>query len=176
MGVEQWRDISGYEGLYQVSNQGRIKALAKVDSGGKYWPEKIVKPIRQHSGYLHVGLWWGGKCKQSRIHRLVAQAFLPNPENKTHVNHLNEKKDDNRVENLQWATPKENTNYGACIEKRARKKSKKVKRIAADGTEKIYASITAALIDNGISPRNGHISQCCKGKQKTAYGYVWRYF
>ena len=92
MGVEQWRDISGYEGLYQVSNQGRIKALAKVDSGGKYWPEKIVKPIRQHSGYLHVGLWWGGKCKQSRIHRLVAQAFLPNPENKTHVNHLNEKR------------------------------------------------------------------------------------
>ena len=168
---EEWRDVKGYEGLYQVSNLGRIKALEKVDTGGKRWPEKIISPIKQHSGYMHVGLWWGGECKQSRVHRLVAEAFIPNPENREQVNHLNENKADNRACNLEWATPKENTNYGHCIAKRRLGRIRAV--IREDG--KYYESITEALRDMGASLRDGHISQCCKGKQKTAYGYKWRY-
>lgn len=169
--IEEWRDIKGYEGLYQVSNLGRIKALAKIDTGGKCWPEKILSPIKQHSGYYHVGLWWGGQCKQSRVHRLVAEAFIPNPDGKGQVNHLNEDKSDNRARNLEWATARENTNYGQCIAKRKRGRMKAVVR----GDGKYYESITEALKDLGASLRDGHISQCCKGKQHTAYGYCWRY-
>ena len=120
---EEWKAVPGFEDLYEISNLGRLKALAKkvnTWNGGRACQEKLVKPIIQHSGYAHVGLWRNQKCKQARLHRLVAEAFCPNddPEHKTQVNHLNEDKLDNRACNLQWVTPKENTRYGNCIAKR----------------------------------------------------------
>lgn len=161
---------------------GRIKCLARKATSGMTLKEQIIKPILQHSGYCHVGLWRGGVCKQARVHRLVAEAFLPNPENKPTVNHLNEDKTDNRACNLEWATYKENTVYGNCVEKRTANRNMNapnrrmaVIRIDKDGNEVEFSSITEALKALGKSAKDGHISQCCKGKQKTAFGYRWKY-
>ena len=93
--MEQWRDIEGFDGLYQVSNQGRVKSL-------KYGKEKILKGVKSCNGYLTVGLCKDGKEVRKYIHRLVAEAFLPNPQNLPQVNHKDEDKTNNCVENLEW--------------------------------------------------------------------------
>ena len=179
---EQWKPIEGYESIYQVSNMGRVRRLAGVASNGRPLKAQIIKPIIQHSGYCHVGLWRGGVCDQRRVHRLVAEAFIPNPDNKPTVNHLNEDKQDNRACNLEWATVQENTVYGSCIERRTanRKVGAANRRTSVigtdkDGNERVFDSIANASEYVGASRNDGHISQCCKGKQKTAYGYKWRY-
>lgn len=105
---EQWRNIVGYNGNYQVSNYGRIKRN-----------EHILKPDYNSSGYLRVGLRKDGKTKKELIHRLVAEAFLDNPSNLPVVNHINEDKEDNRVSNLQWSSVKDNLNYGTLQERKA---------------------------------------------------------
>jgi hypothetical protein len=177
---ELWKDIEGYEGLYQVSNMGRVKALAKKTktwTGTKSWPERILKPIIQHSGYAHVGLWRQQKCKQSRVHRLVAAAFCMNddPVHKTQVNHLNENKLDNRASNLCWATPQENTCYGTGIARRIYGRERAVECYSSDGVVERFRSQAEANAWCGIARNDGHIAACCKGRQKTAYGYRWRY-
>lgn len=179
---EVWKDIDGFVGLYQVSNLGRIKALkkkTKTHNGTKTWPERIVKPIVLHSGYADVGLWRNGTCKRSRVHRLVAYAFCPNDATlfKDQVNHKNENKLDNRAENLEWVTPKENTNFGTCIARRIYGRIAPVDcldRLTGD-VLKTFKSQADANAWCGVARNDGHISQCCKGMQKTAYGYRWQY-
>ena len=179
---EVWKDIVGFEGVYQVSTLGRVRRLGAYDTNGRWCKPQLIQPILQHSGYCHVGLWRGQVCKQRRVHRLVAEAFIPNPEGKPTVNHLNENKQDNRVENLEWATYRENTVYGSCVERRtanrretAPNRRMRVKSIDKHGNIEYYNSISDALRKLGKNPRDGHISQCCKGKQKTAVGKRWEY-
>lgn len=107
---EIWKDIDGFEGIYQVSTTGRVKHL---NYRGRN-VDKFLTPQRQRNGYFTVVLYNGGIYKTVSIHRLVAQAFITNddPINKTQVNHINEDKSDNRAENLNWMTPKENSNWG----------------------------------------------------------------
>lgn len=100
---EVWKDIEGYEGLYQVSNMGNVKSVG-------YGKERVLKFGKNNDGYLRVVLYKEGKGKTHKVHRLVAQAFIPNPENKEQIDHLNTIRTDNRVENLRWVTPKENNN------------------------------------------------------------------
>ena len=99
MSNEVWKDIVDYEGLYQVSNLGRVKSLFRY--------KRILKPQKDIHGYLKVGLYKNGKCKLFNIHKLVANAFIENPNNYKYVNHKDENKLDNRIENLMLLTPSE---------------------------------------------------------------------
>ena len=107
---EVWKDIVGYEGLYQVNNLGKIKSLKRVDNNNHIVKEKILKGCYDKDGYLKVILY-NGKNKTYRVHRLVAQTFIPNPDNKPQVNHISGNKKDNSIQNLEWVTSKENVNH-----------------------------------------------------------------
>ncbi len=109
---EIWKDIEGYEGYYQVSNLGRVRSLTREVRCGnsiRVFRERIRKPQIMSKGYYQLALLKNGKDKRFLIHRLVAYAFIPNPENKTEVNHINGVKTDNNVENLEWVTSRENS-------------------------------------------------------------------
>ena len=113
MEEEIWKPIKEFEGYYEVSNMGRVRSLNYKRTGKK----KILKNIEDYKGYLEVGLTKNGKRKQFKVHRLVAKAFIPNPENKPCIDHINTIKSDNRVENLRWVTYKENSNNEKTLEK-----------------------------------------------------------
>ena len=115
---EIWKDIKGFEGLYQVSNYGLVRSLR--DNHGRA-RELILKPKMNRGGYLYVALWKDGKSMTCRIHRLVAEAFLPNPLGLPQVNHIDEDKTNNRVENLEWCDVKYSVNYGTGVERRSRR-------------------------------------------------------
>ena len=121
MKEEIWRPIEGYEGLHEVSSYGRVKSLEKsyIRKNGiiDHKSERILIPIKDKDGYLQVNLHCNGKQYQRKIHRLVAQAFLPNPYNLPQVNHKDEDKTNNRVDNLEWCDAKYNMNYGSCIDR-----------------------------------------------------------
>lgn len=180
---EIWKDIEGFEGLYQVSNLGRVKALKRsfvIGNGGivKH-EENILKERKYKSGYCYVGLYKNGKEKKFKIHRLVAQAFIPNPENKPEIDHVNTVRDDNRVENLRWCTRKENFANPITHERRKINieilHSLKYKPVLQYSKEGIlvarYDSATHAARLNGFSQQN--ISHCCLGKRKSASGFIW---
>jgi hypothetical protein len=176
---EVWKDIKGYEGLYQVSNLGRVKSLERIiikKNGLKQTiRERILKPFTSPKGYLQVSLHnINGKNKTAKVHRLVCEAFHENPENKPCVNHIDEDKADNRAFNLEWVTAKENSNHGTRSERVAKALSKPVGQYTLDGNLiKIWQSTHEVERQLGFS--NGNIINAIRGRQKTAYGYVWKY-
>lgn len=164
--VEVFIDIKGYEGLYQVSNYGRVRSLNYNHTG----ETRVLKPRKDTKGYLLVHLCKNGKQKNCKIHRLVATAFIPNPDELPCVNHIDECKTNNIVTNLEWCTVKYNTNYGTAIERR----SKRVYQYTKDGSfVRSYPSQMEAERQTGYD--DGYISNCCNGKRKSAYGYRWSY-
>ena len=178
MTKEVWLDVKGYEGLYQVSSDGRVKSLERkfIDKIGRerYVKERILKPVIDRYGYLLVSLYAGGKQKNHTVHRLVCEAFHENPDNKPQVNHINEIKTDNRASNLEWATARENSNFGTRNERLGKARSKPVAQYAQDGELiKVWPSTMEVERQAGFS--NGNISQAANGKYKHAYGFIWKY-
>lgn len=175
---EIWKDIEGWGGMYQVSNMGRVKSLERtVWNGRGYYKtvhERILKPKKDKDGYLQVQLWKEGKCKWYKIHRLVSQAFLANPQNLPEVNHINEIKSDNHVDNLEWVTCKENLNHGTRNQRISEKKSKPVIAInKVSGLIMYWNSAKEASRVLGIA--KSHICNCLKGRAKSAGNFYWYY-
>ena len=178
---EEWRDVVGYEGLYQVSSMGRVKSLErKVPKGygERTVKERILKPKTNRYGYLIVGLYAGGKRKMFFVHRLVCQAFHDNPDNKLDVNHINENKTDNRACNLEWCTRRENVNHGTRNVRAgkaiAKALSKPVGQYTLDGDlVKVWQSTSEVERQTGFS--QGNISEVANGNRKTAHGFIWKY-
>ena len=158
---EIWKDKKDYEGHYQVSNLGRVKSI-------KFGKEIILK---QHirGGYYSVVLSKNGILKIFKVHRLVAEVFLPNPNNYKEVNHKDENKANNVVTNLEWCDRKYNQNYGT----RTEKCSKKVYQYTLDGKFVKEWKSTAECGMNGYN--YGNVAACCRGKLKTYKGFIWRY-
>lgn len=175
MKKEEWRDIKGYEGLYQISSWGRVKSMNYLKTG----KEKIRSLNNGKDGYLLINLSKNGESKRFRVHRLVAMAFIPNPDNLPEVNHKDENKLNNCVSNLEWCTAKYNQNYGTCrkriLEKVINGKcSKTVLQCDLDGN--IIAEYPSGKeVKRKLGFCNSLISMCCSGKYKYAYGYIWRY-
>ena len=172
---EIWKDIPNYEGLYQVSNLGRIKSLERIDAiGNRLLKEKFLKPRLNNNGYYRVSLWKQSIEKFYYIHRLVFEAFNGQIPENMQVNHINEIKADNRLSNLNLMTRKENINFGTGIERRAKSKSKPVLQFDLnDNLIKEFPSLMQVYRELGFSFQ--YISACCKGKYKTADGYKWKY-
>ena len=163
---EIWKDVRDYEGLYAVSNLGRIKRV--VGKGCK--KERIIKP-NLVQGYCQVRLSKDGIVKPLYLHRIILEAFNPiEGMDKLDCNHRNENKEDNCLNNLEWLSHKENVNYGTRNERAAATLSKAVRCI---DDKKIFPSITEASRQTGIDI--GSISQCCNGKRKSAGGKHWMF-
>lgn len=161
--MEIYKDIEGYEQLYQISNYGNVKSL-------KYNKEKILKPAKLKNGYLQVTLCKEEKRKQHYIHRLVGEAFIDNPNNYKQVNHKDENPANNNVSNLEWCTNEYNINYGTRNQRVAEKTSKQVLCLE---TGVIYPSTQEVERQLGFLQCN--ISRCCTGKYKQAYGFHWSF-
>lgn len=190
---EIWKDINGYEGIYQVSNLGKVKSISReVKHKGLFGNKEIChikeKILSQNTdgkrGYLKVSLIKNGKTKHYFVHRLVAMAFIENTHNKEQVNHINGIKTDNTVKNLEWCTNKENLQHSwkkglRSIDKSYYKgkehhNSLGVKQYDKQGIFiKEWYCINDAM--KSLNKRGSGISRCCKGQNKTAYGYKWKY-
>lgn len=164
---EEFRSVKGYEGLYEVSNYGRVRSLKDNNGQARIL---VLKPSLDKDGYEHLQLYRNSKHKTYKVHRLVAEAFIPNPLGLPCVNHKDEVKSNNHVWNLEWCTVKYNTNYGTAIERI----SKRVYQYTKDGSfVRSYASTREVQRRTGIPHSN--ICACCLGKYKTMYGYRWSY-
>ena len=178
MEKEIWKDIEGYKGLYQVSNLGRVKSLDKLkkvrNNGLQPIKEKILRNRYNEKGYSIVCLCKNGEHKDCRVHRLVASAFIPNPNNLPQVNHKDENPKNNCVDNLEWCTAQYNSTYGTRIERITEKNRIRILQFTKQG-EFICKWDSAREIERELGFSHQGIGMCCKGKCKSVYGYKWRY-
>jgi hypothetical protein len=176
---EEWRDIVGYEGYYQVSSCGRVRSVdRKIKTGRGYISchvkGKIMKIKVHRTGYLEVSLSINGKSKTHKVHRLVSAAFIPNPQNHKEVNHKDENKANNNVDNLEWCTSKYNANYGERNRKSALARSKGIVQIDARGIAVAkYDSLTNAGKSVGGNAQG--VFLCANNIIKKYKGYIWKY-
>lgn len=180
---EVWKDVLGYEGLYQVSNLGRVKSLFREvhykDGRIGHFPEMILRQGTNHKGYKVVYLSKSSSKKTALVHRLVAKAFIPNPNSLPQINHKDEDKVNNTADNLEWCNAKYNNNYGGYRERMSKTLTngplaKSTQQFDLKGKLiKVWPSTIEIQRQLGFFASN--IQKCCVGKIKTAYGYKWRY-
>ena len=154
------KDIEEYEGLYSITPDGKVWS---------HYSNKFIKPTILKSGHYNVDLYKNGIRKHKYIHRLVAQAYIPNPNNYEYINHKDENPSHNYVDNLEWCTKQYNDNYGTVRKRQGESKGFQVKCIE---TNVVYVSYHEAARQTGISATN--ICRCCNNKRKTAGGYHWK--
>lgn len=163
MTIEVFKKISGT--MYSVSNMGNIKNdLTK----------RILKPKKSSSGYYYIDLWVNGIVGQKSIHRLVAEYFVDNPNQYNEVNHIDEDKTNNIAINLEWCTHLQNIRHGTALQRKAQNKQIKVRQFTKDG-EFIKEFNSCKEAEEFFGKSSSNISNCCRGKLKTTYGYVWKY-
>jgi len=172
---EIWLPVEGYEGIYEISDFGRVRSLNYKLTG----ETRILRLRKNKDGYLQVDLRKDGKKKTFKVHRLVALAFVPNMFGLNEVNHINEDKTDNREENLMWCDSKENINWGTRNQ-RVREKntngkcSKPLLQFSKSG-DFIQDWPSASEVERVLGFFQGGISMCCLGKTKSYKGFVWKY-
>lgn len=175
--VEQWKPIPGYEGLYMVSSNGRVKSLDRFsyrkDGRTNLYRSRFMSLSSDTKGYKRVGLTKNGKTTGYLVHRLVAEAFIPNPDSLPQVNHINEIKDDNRVENLEWVSCADNVNHATGKIRCGKAHEFPVIMIDDDGKCTEFTSASAAARELGIVSQG--IQSCCAGRFDTYKGFRWRY-
>ena len=179
--IEEWRPVVGFEGLYEVSNIGRVRSLTRY--------KKVIKPRITNSGYYQYQLWHKGVCRVGSAHRLVAQAFIPNPDNKPVVNHIDENKLNNSVDNLEWVSHAENCRYGTAITRRTKHFDYSKRRVNNAGQIAACSKPIAQYTKDGHFMRNwksasecakthgwqvSNIRRSCKNKFATAYGFKFK--
>lgn len=164
--IEEWREIPEYEGHYLVSNCGRVKSLYWNKPHGRMLSQKTDK-----DGYKEVSLHKNGKQTTKKVHRLVAEMFICNDDNLPQVNHIDEKKDNNLVTNLEWVTAKENVNHGTAIERMVN--SKNGRTFIVDETGKVYKSQSECARDIGSTQQS--VYKVLNGIYKTTCGFHIRY-
>lgn len=187
MSVEVWKDISGFEGLYQVSTHGRVKRLSKlVHNNGLlnkakeyYSKEKILTPSNISKGYKGVTLTKNGKRYPKKVHRLVAETFIPNTNNYEQVNHIDCDKRNNHISNLEWVNQYQNMQHALKngllnIDSATKYKYRPVSQYDLSGNLiRHFASLKEA--GDMLGKPTGNISKCCSNKTKQAYGFMWKY-
>ena len=178
---EIWKDIPNYEGLYQISNLGRVKSLdCLVNTRNNKKRKRKGKTLRQHNnghGYMFVVLSKNNNVKKIYIHRLVAEAFIPNPNNYPQVNHKDENSLNNDVSNLEWCNSKYNANYGKRNKKmKVKKRFLQGKLVARyDSNDNIIDKMYMSEAINLKGVHYANLKKCCLGLQKSAGGFKWRY-
>lgn len=182
---EIWKDVPGFEGIYQVSNKGNVKSLDRYVQCAdtvRHYKGCLLKQCKKKNGYMEVRLRRSKIYKPKLVHRLVAEVFISNTEGLPQVNHKDENKRNNCVENLEWCTQAYNNLYGEGHKSRC--KNAKNGSIKATARAVLQYSLDGEFVAEYFSAmeagrvtgfRQSGISECCNGKQKTAYGYIWKY-
>lgn len=172
---EVWTSINGYEDIYEVSDHGRIRSVDRYDAAGHRRKGRMMAQSYDSYGYKTLKLSKDGKVTTFKVHRLVALNFIDNddPEKKTTVNHINEVKDDNRVENLEWMCPKENSRYGNAQIRSGQGRRKPVKGTHLETGEIIRFDSATEAGKHGFGRAN--ITSCCTGNLEHHKGYRWEY-
>lgn len=184
---EEWKDIPYSNRLYQISNYGRIRRIehnrvsSRYNKKGRLYKSKILKATTNKQGYVNFQLYTiGGLMKTFKVHRLVAELFIPNPYNKEQVNHIDGNKQNNRIDNLEWCTNGENGKHAWDCGLRTRRIGKDnkfsviIEQYDKNGNYvKTWDSIADITRNLGIS--HSLITATCQGKQKTSHGYIWKY-
>ena len=198
---EIWKDIVGYEGRYKISNLGNVLSTGNYINGRKH-KERLVKTRKNKGGYVTVCLYTGQIGRTCMLHRLIAEAFIPNPQNKPFIDHINTIRDDNRISNLRWCTAKENCNNPLSLkhtresskiafnkESVRKERSERMKKINDIVVEKRRKKVLQFTIDGDFIAEhksvryaaksiNGHphyITFVCSGEWKQYKGFVWKY-
>ena len=174
--MKKWKKIEGFEN-YEISDTGEVRSLRRlveITRNGKTFSSHrgglILKQAKTNCGYYGVVLCRDKANFPRLVHRLVAEAFIPNPQNLPQVNHRDENKGNNRADNLEWCTPKENSCYGT----RPQRLQTKVAKYDTDGNLlRVFDSVREAGADAGCHYTS--ITHCCRGSQKTCRGYIWKY-
>lgn len=181
--MEIWKAVVGYEGLYEVSNMGKVRSLdrtVKNKNGLAVKKGKMIKPAEINTGYLKVNLWKENTGKCFLVHRLVAEAFVGNRANLPEVNHIDENKHNNCANNLEYCDRQYNANYGTQKQRAAEKRrgvsvgEQPILQYTVDG-ELLNWFASAQKAAKAVNGDNSGICKCANGRYKTACGYVWRW-
>lgn len=172
-GEERWKVIPGFEGRYEVSTFGRVATLPRHYGVGIIRERKILRQMHVR-GYRHVTLWKNGVPYQKQVHRLVAEVFIPNPESKPCINHLDEDGSHNFVGNLEWCTYRENSNWGSRNSRIAKKKCRPIKQFDKEGNFiRVWGSLAEAA--TGVGVNDSSLCESIRLPNRTCAGFVWRY-